>query len=148
MNRSVISVMLGSIPPKLLYWTCQGSVAVRIVALPLSQTAVVPVLVPTFALVTCPIRRLAVFVMVALWKVPSSVTGQVTGAPIVGANVRSVAFGSVLSQVILKLVPERESLVAEAVLTAAPRSRVAARQLSTSLLRVSMWTLSLVLTLV
>ena len=52
MTRSVSSVMLGSVPPKLLYWTCQGSVAVRIVTLPPVQAAVVPVLVPTFALVT------------------------------------------------------------------------------------------------
>ena len=112
-------------------------------AFPPAQTAVDAPFVPTDALVTYPIRRLAVFVMVALWKVPSSVTGHVTGAPIVEANVRSVASGSVLFQAILKLVPERERFAAEAVLTAAPRSRVAARQLSTSLLRVSMWTLSL-----
>ena len=73
--------------------------------------------------------------MVALWKVPSSVSGQVMGDPIVSAYVKSVAPVIVLSQAILKLLPERESLVAEAELIAALNSRMAARQLSASLLR-------------
>ena len=73
--------------------------------------------------------------MVWLWKVPSSVRGQVTGLPIVDANVRSVAPAIVLSQASLKLDALNESLLAEAKLTAAPKNRATARQHSISLLR-------------
>ena len=70
-KRSVMLAMLGSVPAKLLYWICHGSVSVRTVALPPVQEA-------SAALEMLPILALSVFVMVLLEKLPSSVRLQLT----------------------------------------------------------------------
>ena len=66
--------MLGSVPVKLPYCTCHGSVAVR--------TDIVPLLhEPDVALVTEPISDPPTFAIVDLCRLPSSVTLQLTVTP-------------------------------------------------------------------
>jgi hypothetical protein len=66
--------MLGSVPVKLPYCTCHGSVSVR--------TDIVPALHELdVALVMEPISDLSTFAMLVLWKLPSSVALQLTVTP-------------------------------------------------------------------
>lgn len=72
--RSVMVDMSGSVPPKLPYCTCHGSVSVR--------TDIVPELHEvTDALVTWPASDPAIFVMLVVWKLPSSVALQLIVTP-------------------------------------------------------------------
>jgi hypothetical protein len=124
MSNTNIKVILGSMPLKPSYVTCQGRASWLTVAVPPVQ-----VLLTTVARVMWPIRAWMVLWMVDEWKLPSSVTGQSRLMPLVVPRWR-------LLQTILyaRLVMLRS--LAEALPTAIESRSAAPRLVSRSLLRV------------
>src|SRR5215212_9832061 len=88
MRRKLTAVRLGSVPLNDSYVTCHGSDAVRTVAEPPVHVSDAPP-APMTAWSMCPIRLLAVLVIVLLWNVPKRVTLQVTLPPNGSAKLRA-----------------------------------------------------------